>query len=180
MRKEQCTVHTKKSVCGHATTLCFYRGEKWVVLMTVLLFRNYFRLGSDILLPLWRKRGWELWSKRGGRWCCVSSAALSAASGPSAAASDTPGLILRQPGGKILYSHTTSDVQTVICVLSHLIAGSSAKIQQSDVKQPHFLSASWDKSGGMDVLYIQNPLNRKKWEQGKYFNPGREDIFVSE
>lgn len=72
----------------------------------------------------------------------MSTVAHGAASGASAAASSTPGLILGQLGGDIVYSHATSDIQMITYVLSHFIAGSSAKIQQSDVKQPRFSSTS--------------------------------------
>lgn len=72
----------------------------------------------------------------------MSAAAPSAASGTGAAASKTPGLLRGQLGGNVVYSHTASDRQAVTRVLSHLVAGSSAKIQQSDVEQPRFLATS--------------------------------------
>ena len=98
----------------------------------------------------------------------MSTAAHSAASGVSTTASNTPGLLLGQLGCNIMYSHTTSDIQTITCMLSHLIAGSSAKIQQSEVKQPHFLSTSGDKSGRMDVLYTE-PTQPKEVRARKGF-----------
>jgi len=72
----------------------------------------------------------------------VSIAAHGATSSVSAAASNKPGLILGQLGGSIIHSHSASDTQMITRVLSRLIADSSAKIQQRDVKQPHFSSTS--------------------------------------
>lgn len=59
-----------------------------------------------------------------------------------------PGLLLGQLGSNTMCSRAISDTQTVTCVLSHLIAGSSAKSRQSDVKQPLFLVTSRGKFQG--------------------------------
>lgn len=72
----------------------------------------------------------------------MSIAAHGAAPGGRAAASNMPGLTLSRLGGAITYSHAASNVQKITPVLSHLIAGTAARIHQSHVEQPHFLSAS--------------------------------------
>jgi len=48
-------MQTERSICRHATTLCFHRQEKQVILMSVPWFSNDFYLGDNILLTPRRK-----------------------------------------------------------------------------------------------------------------------------